>query len=80
MEQVGHDPLRLHSTVHTSANNHMLGTHPSNSVVVNDVVSNFKIYTLDWSADKIEMYVGNEANPFLTKIFVWNKQGDWKTW
>ncbi|CAF1611113.1 unnamed protein product, partial [Adineta ricciae] len=28
MEQVGYDPQRIHSTVHTKANNHMLGNHP----------------------------------------------------
>jgi hypothetical protein len=80
MEQVGYDPLRIHSSVHTKANNHMLGNHPTHSVIVNDAVSNFKIYTLDWHADKLEMFVGDENNPFLTRIFVWNKHGDWTTW
>ena len=80
MEQVGYDPLRIHSTVHTKANNHMLGNHPSNSVIVNDAVSDFKIYTMDWHADRLEMFVGDEANPFQTRIFVWNKNGDWTTW
>ena len=80
MEQVGFDPLRIHSTVHTKANNHMLGNHPSNSVIVPDAVSNFKIYTMDWHADKIEMFVGNESHPLQTRIFIWNKQGNWTTW
>ncbi|CAF3483169.1 unnamed protein product [Rotaria sp. Silwood1] len=80
MEQVGYDPLRIHSTVHTKANNHMLNNHPSNSVIVGDATTNFKIYTLDWNVDKIEMFVGDEGNPFHTRIFVWNKHGDWTTW
>lgn len=80
MEQVGYDPLRIHSTVHTKANNHMLGNHPSNAVTVNDAVSDFKIYTMDWHVDRLEMFVGDEANPFQTRIFVWNKHGDWTTW
>jgi hypothetical protein len=58
----------------------MLHNHPTNSVIVNDAVSNFKIYTLEWSVDKLEMFVGNEDNPFETRIFVWNKHGDWTTW
>jgi hypothetical protein len=80
MEQVGYDPYRIHSTVHTKANNHMLGNHPSNSVIVNDSISNFKIYTLDWNMDKIEMFVGNKINSLHRRIFVWNKHGDWTTW
>ncbi len=77
MEQVGYDPSRIHSTVHTKANNHMLNNHPSNSVIVSDATTNFKIYTLDWDANKIEMFVGDENNPFLTRIFVWNKYGEY---
>jgi licheninase len=80
MEQVGYDPLRIHSTVHTQANNHMKNTHPSNSIIVNDAISNFKIYTLDWNVDKIEMFVGDDNNPLANRIFIWNKQGDWTKW
>ena len=80
MEQVGYDPYRIHSTVHTKGNNHMLGNHPSNSVIVNDSTSNFKIYTLDWNIDKIEMFVGEKVNSLDTRIFVWEKHGDWTTW
>ena len=58
----------------------MLGNHPSNSMVFNDVVSDFKIYTLDWNVDKIEMFVGSEANPFQSRVFIWNKNGDWTSW
>ena len=80
MEQVGYEPNRIHSTVHTKGYNHLLGNHPSHSVVVNDVTSDFKIYTLDWSANRIEMFVGNEANPLQQSIFYWNKFGDWTAW
>jgi hypothetical protein len=81
MEQVGYDPNRIHSTVHTKAFNHMLGNHPSHSVIVGDATNNFKIYTLDWNVDKIEMFVGDEGNPFQTRIFLWEKQGrDWQAW
>ncbi|CAF3843325.1 unnamed protein product [Rotaria magnacalcarata] len=80
MEQVGYDPLRIHSTVHTQANNHMKNNHPSNSIIVSDAVSNFKIYTLDWNVDKIEMFVGDNNNPLAKRIFIWNKQGNWTKW
>jgi hypothetical protein len=58
----------------------MLNNHPTNSVIVNDAISDFKIYTLEWNVDKLEMFVGNEHNPFERRIFVWNKHGDWTTW
>jgi len=74
MEQVGHDPLTIHSSVHTKVDN------PTSSVTVNDATTNFKIYTLQWFVNKIEMYVGDDNNPFQTRILVWNKQGDWTTW
>ncbi|CAF3980853.1 unnamed protein product [Rotaria sp. Silwood2] len=80
MEQVGYDPLSIVSTVHTQAYNHMKGNQPTNSITVKDAVSNFKIYTLDWNVNKIEMFVGDDANPFANSILVWNKQGDWTQW
>lgn len=80
MEQVGYDPLRIHSTIHTQANNHMKNTQATNSIIVNDAVSNFQIYTLDWCVNKIEMFVGDDAKPLANRILIWNKQGDWTKW
>jgi len=80
MEQVGYDPLRINSAVHTKAYNHLIGTQPTNSVIVSDAVVDFKIYTLEWAQNRVEMFVGNEANPFQTRILVWDKQGDWTQW
>ena len=77
MEQVGYDPLRIHSTVHTKANNHMLGNHPSHSVIVGDATSNFKIYTLDWEENRIRMFVGDDLNSLKTEILLRKKTGDW---
>ncbi|CAF2332299.1 unnamed protein product [Rotaria sp. Silwood2] len=80
MEQVGYDPLRIHSTVYTQAYNHMNGNQPTNSIIVDDATSSFKIYTLDWNVDKIETFVGDETSPFANRILVWNKQDDWAQW
>lgn len=80
MEQVGYEPTRIHSSVHTQANNHMSNNHPTNSVNVPDATRKFKVYTLQWNADKMEMFVGDDRNALKTRILVWNKQGDWKTW
>jgi len=80
MEQVGYEPTRIHSSVHTQANNHMSNNQPTNSVSVHDATLRFKVYTLQWDADRLQMFVGDEANPEKTRILVWNKKGDWKTW
>ena len=80
MEQVGYDPLRIVSSVHTKANNHMNNNHPSNGVTVNNAVTDFNVYTLEWSANRMEMFVGSEATPTQTRILVWDKKGDWTTW
>jgi hypothetical protein len=80
MEQVGYDPLRIVSAIHTQAHNHVQKTEKTNSITVNDAVTNFKIYTLDWNENKIETFVGDEANPLANRIFTYNKEGDWRKW
>ena len=80
MEQVGYDQSRIHSSVHTEAYNHIKHNGPTNSVIVNNAVADFNIYSLKWEANQMEMFVGNEANPYQTRVLVWNKQGDWTAW
>ncbi|UJR16201.1 hypothetical protein I4U23_003111 [Adineta vaga] len=80
MEQVGYEPSRIHSTIHTKAYNHMINTHIVNSVIISDATSTFKIYTLDWNANEIQTYAGDDNNPFSINIFSYKKQGDWTKW
>ena len=80
MEQVGYDPLRIVSSVHTKLYNHINGNTPSNGVIVNNAVTDFNVYTLEWGANRLEMFVGNETDAFRTRILVWDKQGDWTSW
>ena len=58
----------------------MIHTHKTDSVIVDDATSNFKIYTLDWYPDKLETFVGDDGNPLAKHIFTWDKQGDWTKW
>ena len=57
MEQVGYDPFMIHGTVHTNAYNHVNNTQKGGDIEVIDAVSDFHIYKIEWSADKIEWYV-----------------------
>lgn len=80
MEQVGYDPFRIVSTIHTQAYNHIKGTQKTANVIVNDATTNFKIYTLDWNVDKLEVFVGDDANPLAKRIFTFNNEGYWTKW
>lgn len=81
MEQVGFESNRIVSSVHTAAFNHMKNTHPSNSLHVPDACDNFKIYTLNWFPEKLEMFVGSDDNPFEQRTLVWDKGShDWQGW
>ena len=80
MEQVGFDPLSIHSTVHTEAYNWMKHNQPTNAVTVNNAVTDFNIYTLQWDVNQIQMFVGNEDQPMQTRILFWDKNGDWTAW
>jgi len=80
MEQVGFDPTHIHSTIHTEAYNWMKHNQPTNAVAVDNAVTNFNIYTLQWDVNQIQMFVGNESNPLRTRILVWDKKGDWTAW
>ncbi|CAF4995502.1 unnamed protein product [Rotaria sp. Silwood1] len=81
MEQVGYEPNTVVSSVHTAAFNHMKGSQPTNGVHVSDACDNFKIYTLKWTPDKLEMFVGGEDNPFEKRVLIWEKgTHSWEGW
>ncbi|CAF3338602.1 unnamed protein product [Rotaria socialis] len=81
MEQVGFDSNRIVSSVHTAAFNHMKNSQPTNGVQVHDACNNFKIYTLDWTSDKLEMFVGDDNNPFFQRVLIWERKGqNWEGW
>ena len=54
MENVGFDPLRIHSSVHTAAYNHTIGTQKSASVAIANPADDFHVYAMEWYADHIE--------------------------
>ncbi|UJR11625.1 hypothetical protein I4U23_015806 [Adineta vaga] len=81
MEQVGYDPTKIASSVHTAVFNHMKHTQPTNGVHVSDACTDFKIYTLNWTPNRLEMFVGHDSNPFEQRILVWDKGNHgWEGW
>jgi beta-glucanase (GH16 family) len=61
MEHVGHDPGKIHGSLHSGTYNHTKGTQRSGNLTIPTCASEFHIYSMDWSADKIVMHVDGKA-------------------
>ncbi|HNX04423.1 MAG TPA: glycoside hydrolase family 16 protein [Opitutales bacterium] len=57
MEHLGKDSGRIHTSLHTGAQNHMLGNSRSTNFLVGDAASAFHEYRIDWTAAGIWFYV-----------------------
>lgn len=75
MENVGFDPLRIHASVHTAAYNHTIGTQKTASVTIASPWDDFHVYAMEWSADRIEVFVDGQ------KYFTFRHEGTGtRTW
>ena len=76
MEHVGYEPGVVHATVHTQAYNHGIGTQVGTSVAVPDFDTAFHDYTLEWTANKVDVYLDDR------KYFTFNNDlsGNFATW
>ncbi|WP_025763991.1 glycoside hydrolase family 16 protein [Dyadobacter tibetensis] len=61
MEHVGYDPGVLHGTVHTKAYNHVLGTQIGKTTLIPNPFSEFHIYSIDWTEEKIDFLLDNKV-------------------
>lgn len=57
MEHVGYAPDTIYGTVHTEAFNHTKGTQKGGTIAVSDCESEFHVYAVEWSAEKIDFLV-----------------------
>ena len=69
MENVGFDPVRIHSSVHTAAYNHTVGTQKTASVTVANPWEDFHVYAMEWYADHIDVFVDGQ------KYFTFRNEG-----
>ena len=76
MEYVGYDRNVVHSSVHTQAYNHTINTQKTATKRIENAETEFHIYAVEWTADKIVGYVDGEA------YFTFNNDGknDINTW
>jgi len=71
LEHVGYDPGQIHGTVHTGAYNHIKGTHKGKAHPITNPYSEFHIFSIKWSPEKIVFLLDGEdffefENEYLT--------------
>jgi beta-glucanase (GH16 family) len=75
MEYVGSDPGIVHGTIHTQAYNHIIGTQKTDTFYVPDAETNFHLYAIEWTEEKIDFFVDDE------KYFsFYNEHTGYTTW
>lgn len=57
MEHVGHDQDVIHTTAHTKAFNHRLGTQPNRHEEVRGVSQGYHVYGVEWDPNYLQWYV-----------------------
>jgi beta-glucanase (GH16 family) len=64
MENVGHIPDTVFSSVHTKKFYHSIGTQKTKGLLVNDASTAFHVYGIEWYADRIDFFI--DDNPFFS--------------
>jgi beta-glucanase (GH16 family) len=57
MENVGHNPDTVFSSVHTKTFNHSIGTQKTKGLKVTDVHTAFHLYAIEWYKDRIDFFI-----------------------
>jgi beta-glucanase (GH16 family) len=60
MEHVGYDYNTIHTTVHTGAYNHSIGTQKGKSAGYKNVDTEFHLYSVEWLPDKLRFFVDQQ--------------------
>jgi len=76
MEYVGYRPNVVQASVHTMAYNHTIGTQKTATKTIQNAETEFHIYAMEWTADKIDAYV--DGVKYFT--FVNDKTNNKNTW
>ncbi|MCC5919567.1 MAG: glycoside hydrolase family 16 protein [Cyclobacteriaceae bacterium] len=68
MEHVGYNPNMIYGSIHTDAYNHIKGTEKTDSIFLNDASTNFHVYALNWTEDRLQWFVnGKMYNEIIKK-------------
>lgn len=62
LEHVGHEPNRIHTTVHTKAYNALDGSQRTSEIHLPGAESEFNVYALEWTPKEIRGYVNDRLH------------------
>ncbi|RAK00409.1 glycosyl hydrolase family 16 [Larkinella arboricola] len=77
MEHVGFNEDQIHGTIHTQAYNHTKHTEKTGIRKVPGATQNFHLYSIDWSAEKIDFLIDNEKYFTITKQETGGSYEEW---
>lgn len=77
MEHVGYDEGVVHGTVHTEAYNHNKHTQKGQAVTVKDVTTDFHLYAIDWTPDRIDFFVDKQNYYSVQKADLGPTEAQW---
>ena len=75
MEHVGYQMNHVHGTVHTKAYYWRMWEQRKGRVILDGVADNFHVYALEWSPEKIEIFLDDTL--YFTYI---NEGTGWEAW
>ncbi|GAB3957791.1 hypothetical protein GCM10028805_51170 [Spirosoma harenae] len=77
MEHVGFDPGVVHGTIHTEAYNHAKKTEKGKAITVKNVSTEFHLYAIEWTADKIDFFVDDQKYYTVEKAVLGSEVAQW---
>ncbi|MEJ7770134.1 MAG: glycoside hydrolase family 16 protein [Chitinophagaceae bacterium] len=60
MENVGFDPEKIHTNIHTKAYNHVLKTNKGKATPISQPHHNFHVYAIEWSKTAIDFFIDEQ--------------------
>jgi beta-glucanase (GH16 family) len=80
MEHVGFDPDVVHSSVHTRAYYHSVGTQKTAKVNVPTARTGFNVYAVEWTPEEVRGYVNGQHYFTFKNERLTNPAADYKQW
>jgi beta-glucanase (GH16 family) len=80
LEHVGYDPDVVHSTVHTRAYHHSIGTQRGSTIQVPTARTEFNVYAVEWTPQQIRGYVNDRHFFTFPNERLTDPAADWRHW
>jgi beta-glucanase (GH16 family) len=77
MEHVGFDEGVIHGTVHTEVYNHAKKTEKGKAIPITGVATDFHLYAIEWTADKIDFFVDDQNYYTVQKSTLGSTEAEW---